>query len=292
MTKFSPPYGEIELISRNIRRITANNPAPYTYKGTGTYIIGHNEVAIIDPGPNMPDHIDAILKELNGEKITHILITHNHQDHSPAAEPLSQLTGALIYAYDNQGQQYMSDDINEGIDKDFKAHVMIKDGQIIKGKDWTIEAVHTPGHLSNHLCFAYKQERALFTGDHVMGWSTTIISPPDGNMQDYLDSLQKLIARNEQTYYPTHGKPINDPKHLLEKLFLHRLNREKDILTSIDKGANNLKDIVRMIYKNIPPYLYLAAERTIYAHLIRLMAINAIICEEPATETSKYYLNK
>ena len=269
MSEFSPKYGEIEDISTTIRRITAP-----------------------DPGPNMPVHIESIIKSLDGENVSHILVTHNHKDHSPAAQPLSEITGAKIYAYDPKDQQYLEDDIEEGIDRDFKPHINISDGHIINGSDWTIEAVHTPGHLSNHLCFAYAEEKALFTGDHIMGWSTTIVSPPDGNMQDYLDSLEKILRRDDEIYYPTHGKPIEDPKMLVQKLIDHRLKREKDIIEAIEAGADQLQLMVRSIYNNIPEKLYIAAERTIYAHLIRLVALGEITCDGVPNEASKYGLNK
>lgn len=292
MQDFDPPYGEIENITDNLRRITAPNPAPYTFKGTGTYIIGHGHVAIVDPGPNIEAHIDAILTTLKHEKITHILVTHNHKDHSPAARPLSKLCGAKIYAYDVMNQQYTDVDAEEGIDKEFSPDVIIKDGDIIEGENWTIEAVHTPGHLSNHLCFSYLQEQALFTGDHIMGWSTTIISPPDGNMQDYLDSLEKLMDRDEKIYYPTHGLPIENPKQFVRQLHGHRLRRDKEIIRALEQGATTIDKIVQIVYSNIDQKLHLAASRTIYAHLIRLVDIGKLSTDNTPTEISQYYLSK
>jgi len=288
MDDFLPLYGEIEIISPNIRRITANNPAPFTYKGTGTYIIGHGNVAVIDPGPNMPAHINAILDGLKGETITHIFVTHNHKDHSPAARPLSELCGAKIYAADVENQQYSNDKLEEGIDKSFIPDVILMDGDKIKGNNWTIEAVHTPGHLSNHYCFAYKQEKTLFTGDHVMGWSTSIVSPPDGDMQDYMDSLEKLLNRDEGIYYPTHGWPIKKPAQFVKQLLGHRLRREKEIVRAVGSGAQTIEEIVIKIYVSIDKKLYPAAARTIYAHLIRLVNIDKVACDGAPSETSFY----
>ena len=292
MQKFDPPYGEIENIADNVRRITAPNPAPYTFKGTGTYIIGHGEVAVIDPGPNIPSHIDAIMTALIDEKISHILVTHNHKDHSPAARPLAELCGAKIYAYDVNEQLYSDMEVEEGIDKEFYPDVIIKDGDLIEGKNWTIEAVHTPGHLSNHLCFSYLQQGSLFTGDHIMGWSTTIISPPDGDMQDYLDSLKKLIDRNEKIYYPTHGLPIENPKQFVRQLHGHRLRRDKEIVRALDQGATTIDQIVSILYLNIDQKLHLAASRTIFAHLIRLVDIGDVSTSGTPIETSQFTLSK
>ncbi|MBL4603006.1 MAG: MBL fold metallo-hydrolase [Emcibacteraceae bacterium] len=288
MQDFSPLYGEIETISPLIRRITANNPAPYTFKGTGTYIIGHGNVAVIDPGPNLPEHIEAILKALNGETISHILVTHNHKDHSPAAMPLSIKCGAKIYAFNVSDQQHSETLPEEGIDKDFKPDVIINDGDVIKGENWTVEAVHTPGHLSNHICFALREEKALFTGDHIMGWSTTIISPPDGNMQDYMDSLQKLIMRDDEIYYPTHGWPIEKPTKFVSNILKHRLVREKTIVKEIKAGHQSIPKIIKKLYPKLPANLYIAAERTVLAHLIRLIDISEVECGETPTENSTY----
>ncbi|HPF47597.1 MAG: MBL fold metallo-hydrolase [Alphaproteobacteria bacterium] len=292
MQDFSPPYGVIENISPLIRRITANNPAPYTFKGTGTYIIGHKNVAVIDPGPDMADHIEAIISSLKGEKISHILVTHNHTDHSPGARPLAERCGAKIYGFDVSGQQYSMSKSAEGLDKKFKPDILIKDGDILKGKNWTLEAIHTPGHLSNHLCFALLEEKALFSGDHVMGWSTTIISPPDGNMTEYLISLEKLLMRDDNIYYPTHGWPIDDPKKFVKQVYAHRLRRDNEICRFLEQGDKSMDQIVRMIYPAIDKSLYLAASRTIFAHLIRLVELGKVSSDSPPTENSIYSLKK
>ncbi|MCP5382454.1 MAG: MBL fold metallo-hydrolase [Kordiimonadaceae bacterium] len=292
MQDFSPPYGVIENISPLIRRITANNPAPYTFKGTGTYIIGHKNVAVIDPGPDMPDHIKAIISSLKGERISHILVTHNHTDHSPGARPLAELCGAKIYGFDVAEQKYSKSKTAEGLDRNFKPDILIKNGDILKGNDWTLETIHTPGHLSNHLCFALLEEKALFSGDHVMGWSTTIISPPDGNMTDYLNSLEKLLGRDDKIYYPTHGLPIEDPKKFVKQVYAHRLRRDNEICRFLEQGEKSLDQIVNTIYPAIDKSLYLAASRTIFAHLIRLVELGTVSSNSPPTEKSIYSLKK
>lgn len=289
MQDFSPPYGEIEVISPLIRRITAPNPAPYTFKGTGTYIIGHGDVAVIDPGPNIPDHITAIMDGLSDETITHILVTHNHQDHSPGARPLADLCNAKIYAFDVGKQLYSAPNAEEGLDKDFFPDVIIKDGDEIHGKDWTLDVLHTPGHLSNHICFGLREEKALFTGDHVMGWSTTIISPPDGNMQDYLNSLQMMMERDDEIYYPTHGRPIEHPLNFIKHLLAHRLRRDKEIIRALDGHSLSIDDLLGVIYPGLDKKLHLAASRTLFAHLIRLVALDEVKSDSIPSEASRYY---
>lgn len=290
MNEFSPPYGEIEDISPLIRRITAPNPAPYTYKGTGTYIIGHGTLAIIDPGPVIPSHLDALKSSLEGETVSHILVTHNHKDHSPAARPVADHFGCEIYGFDVGDQQHSDVIAEEGIDKDFKPDVILNDGEFIEGRDWTIEAVHTPGHLSNHLCFALEQEKALFSGDHIMGWSTTIVSPPDGNMTDYLNSLEKLIARDDEIYYPTHGTYIENPRRFVSNILKHRLVREKTITKAINAGLDDIPKMIKKIYPALPAKIYIAAECTVLAHLIRLIELGEVGCEGDPSENSTYFI--
>jgi len=289
MQDFSPPYGEIEEISPLIRRITAPNPSLYTYKGTGTYIIGHGDVAVIDPGPNMPTHHDAIITELGDEKITHILVTHNHKDHSPGARPLAASSGAKIYAFDVGNQLYSPEDAEEGLDKDFFPDVILKNGDEIKGNNWTIDVVHTPGHLSNHICFGLQEENALFTGDHVMGWSTTLISPPDGSMQDYYNSLNMMMTRDDKRYYPTHGLPIENPLNFVKNTLKHRLSRDKEIVYALEGQRLSIKDLIGIVYPNLNKNLEDAASRTILAHLIRLVALGEVESDRRPSESSIYY---
>ncbi|MDC1429214.1 MBL fold metallo-hydrolase, partial [Emcibacteraceae bacterium] len=263
MQDFSPPYGEIEEISPLIRRITAPNPSLYTFKGTGTYIIGRGDVAVIDPGPNMSTHHDAIITKLGDEKITHILVTHNHKDHSPCARPLASSSGAKIYAFDVGNQLYSAEEVEEGLDKDFFPDVILKNNDEIKSNNWTIDVVHTPGHLSNHICFGLREEKALFTGDHVMGWSTTLISPPDGSMQDYYNSLNMMMTRDDKIYYPTHGLPIENPLSFIKNTLEHRLSRDQEIMHALEGQRYSIKDLVGIVYPDLNKNLHDAARRTI-----------------------------
>ena len=207
-------YGELEYVSPLIRRIVAPNPSLFTYRGTGTYIVGRGNVAVIDPGPNLGQHISAIVDALRDEVISHIVVTHTHSDHSSAAKPLQQICGAPIYGRslkvidDSDDQQF-----EEEFDRGFAPTVEVSDGDVIEGDGWTLECLHTPGHMSNHICYRLTEERALFSGDHVMGWSTTVIIPPDGSMKAYLESLNKLLLADDDIYYPTHGPAISDPHH-------------------------------------------------------------------------------
>ena len=289
MQDFSPPYGEIEEISPLIRRITAPNPSLYTFKGTGTYIIGRGDVAVIDPGPNMSTHHDAIITELGDEKITHILVTHNHKDHSPGARPLATSSGAKIYAFDVGNQLYSAEEAEEGLDKDFFPDVILKNNDEIKSNNWTIDVVHTPGHLSNHICFGLREEKALFTGDHVMGWSTTLISPPDGSMQDYYNSLNMMMTRDDKRYYPTHGLPIENPLSFIKNTLEHRLSRDQEIMHALEGQRYSIKDLISIVYPNLNKKLHDAARRTILAHLIRLVALGELESDGKPSESSIYY---
>lgn len=260
-------YGDADEISPLIRRVVAENPSAFTFKGTGTYIIGHGEVAVIDPGPMIEAHVEAIMRALEGETVSHILITHTHSDHSPAAKPLKARTGAKTYGY---GPHAGGAGEEDG-DMEFVPDVEIRHGDIIKGKGWTVECVHTPGHTSNHICFALKEEKALFTGDHVMGWSTSIVSPPDGNMHDYMKSLRLLLARDDEVYWPTHGPAIREPKPFVRAFIAHREEREASIVEQIKAGRTHIKDMVPVIYAAVDARLYPAAARSVYAHVLGMI---------------------
>ena len=272
-------YGVYDTLSPLVRRVIANNPGPFTYTGTGTYIIGEKELAVIDPGPLDYDHLSAILNATEKQKITHILITHNHSDHSPLALPLKEKTGAKIYYKKLKTEDTGSEEFEEGYDKKIIGDVKLKDGDVIKNNEWTIEAVHTPGHTSNHICFALKEEQKLFSGDHVMGWSTTVIVPPDGDMNDYIMSLKKLISREEELFLPTHGPVIEKPKKLLQDYITHRLDRERQILEAISKGNCKIPDMVKIIYKDVDPQLHPAAAMSTLAHLNRMINNNEVLVE-------------
>ena len=293
---FSPEYGAPVTLSPLIRRIVAQNPSPFTFHGTGTYIVGPENsasgLAVIDPGPAMPSHLHALENYLEGKQVSHIFVTHNHMDHSPAAHPLQQLTGAKIYAFPVDGQTWSDNHTEEGLDKEFSPDVELADGEIVHGDGWTLEAVHTPGHLSNHLCFALHEEKALFCGDHVMGWSTSVVSPPDGHMGDYLQSLEQLLVRDDVIYYPTHGNPIPDPEPFVEGLLEHRRQREEQILQVIKSGAKTIPDMVDIIYADVPSYLHPAAARSVLAHLIHMVETRRLQCAGKPDVTSNYELTE
>ncbi len=200
-------YGEAAPVTPQIRRVVANNPGPFTYFGTGSYIIGHGKVAIVDPGPDDKNHIDALLNAVRNETVTHILVTHTHREHSPGTAALKAATGATTYGCGPHPTRPGSIVVEEGGDYDFHPDVALKDGDVVNGAGWTAEAVYTPGHISNHLCFGVREDKALLSGDHVMGWSTTVISPPDGDMENYMASLDKVLARDDQLLIPTHEMP-------------------------------------------------------------------------------------
>jgi glyoxylase-like metal-dependent hydrolase (beta-lactamase superfamily II) len=268
----SPPYGDVLHVSPLIRRVVARNPGPMTYTGSGTYIVGHGQVAVIDPGPDFEAHVQAILAATAGEKISHIIITHTHRDHSPAAVPLKAATGALVVGCSALVIEDDGPRSDEAFDRTYAPDQVLADGDQVAGPGWTLQAVHTPGHTSNHTCYALEQERALFTGDHVMGWSTTVVSPPDGNMADYLASLRKLLERPDAVYYPTHGKPIQTPQRFVRALLAHRKLREAQILSFLKTGPAAIADVVAQLYATTPRILHGAAGRSVLAHLEDLIA--------------------
>ncbi|HUD52816.1 MBL fold metallo-hydrolase [Parvibaculum sp.] len=277
-------YEASERITPLIRRVVAENPSAFTFKGTGTYIVGHGKVAVIDPGPMIDAHVEALMRALDGEAVTHILITHTHTDHSPAAAPLKALTGAKTYGYGPHGAGSGEEDG----DMDFVPDVEVRHGDIIEGDGWTIECVHTPGHTSNHICFALKEEKALFTGDHVMGWSTSIVSPPDGNMSDYMRSLDLLLTRDEEIYWPTHGPAIRDPKPFVRAFIAHREDRERQILEQLEAGHRHIVDMVPIIYAAVDKRLHGAAGRSVLAHMTRLVEQGRVATDGPVTLGAEY----
>lgn len=279
-------YGDSDRVSPLIRRVVAENPSAFTFKGTGTYIVGHGKVAVIDPGPLIDTHIEALLRALEGETVTHILITHTHSDHSPAAAPLKARTGAKTYGYGPHGAGSGEEDG----DMDFVPDVELRHGDVIEGDGWTIECVHTPGHTSNHLCFALREEKALFTGDHVMGWSTSIVSPPDGDMTAYMDSLKLLLARDDEIYWPTHGPAIRDPKPLVRAFIAHREERERQIVAEIAAGRCRIADMVPVMYAAVDKRLHPAAARSVLAHMTRLVAQGRVVADGPVALSATYRL--
>jgi glyoxylase-like metal-dependent hydrolase (beta-lactamase superfamily II) len=265
---FFCPYGRLEQLSPLIRRIVAENPGPFTFHGTGTYVVGRGNVAVIDPGPDLPEHVAALLAALAGETVTHILVTHTHYDHSPAAAALKAATGAPSLGFGPHGAT--GDTGEAGADLDFVPDKVMGDGDAVEGPGWRLEALHTPGHASNHLCFALPQESALFSGDQVMGWSTTVIAPPDGDMSDYMASLDRLSARADKIYWPTHGGPIRQPQAHLKELIEHRLARRAGILSALADGPATPQALVPRLYIGLDPRLTWAASQSVLAHLLEL----------------------
>ncbi len=286
-------YGACDRLTPLVRRVVANNPGPFTFLGTGTYIIGNGDsVAVIDPGPDMDDHLQAILKATEGERITHIFITHNHLDHSPLARPLQALTGAVTYGCPLTGPPEADSDIRmeAGDDRGFVADIGVCDGGTFQGEGWTIEAIATPGHTSNHICYALHEENALFSGDHIMGWSTTVISPPDGDMGDYFASLDRIKARGFSTLWPTHGPPITQPEPFVQAYIDHRRNREAQILAAIGQGLTRIKAMVPLLYKDVDPRLHPAAAHSVLAHTLHLVREGRITADGPPGLDSEYAL--
>ena len=288
-------HGVADEVAPGVRRIIADNAGPFTYTGTGTYIVGKGDVAVIDPGPDREAHLQALLSELHGERVTHILITHTHSDHSGLAMEFAKATGAPLFgfgAHPIREKEHDAPDLDEGADRSYKPDVLIRDGDVVEGPNWRIEALHTPGHLSNHLCFAYPQEKALFTGDHMMGWATTVVAPPDGDMQAYMESLDVLLARDDEIYFPTHGAPIKKPQRFVRAVKGHRLMRDRQIIEQIEKGRTTIKEIVPAMYFEVDPRLHKAAALNVLAHLIRLVRLGEVTCKGEPGMGSEYSLRQ
>ena len=277
-------YGRAEDVSPAIRRVMANNPGPFTYRGTGTYIVGRGEVAVIDPGPADDAHLEALLAATAGETVRAILVTHSHADHSPLARPLAARTGAPIYG--------RADPAVGGGEASavFRPDVEVADSAWIEGAGWRLQAMATPGHASNHVAYALEAERALFCGDLVMGWSTTVVSPPDGDMSDYLASLARVQAAEFATLWPTHGPPIRDPAPFLADYLEHRLARERQILEQLARGRSRVSQMSAGLYIGLDPRLRPAADRSVLAHLIRLVRLGTVVTEGPPGLESAYAL--
>lgn len=286
-------YGRCDQVSPLIRRVTANNPGPFTYKGTGTYIVGQGRVAVIDPGPDDTAHLEAILAAVAGETITHIVITHHHSDHSPLAGPLKARTGATIYGcavataadHDDGGVK-----MEAGHDLSFRPDVSLCSGGTIAGDGWTLEAIPTPGHTSNHLCFALPEENACFSGDHIMGWSTTVITPPDGDMTDYLESLEAIRARNFAVLWPTHGPPIRDVDPFIRAYAEHRQERLDQITGALKAGPARINDLVPRLYADVDSRLHPAAARSMLGGMIHLVRQGVLTANGPPGPDSVYAL--
>ena len=275
----SADYGRVEQVSPLVRRVLAHNPGPFTYTGTGTYIVGRDTVAIIDPGPDDPAHVAALLAAVAGATVSHIVVTHTHRDHSPAAPAVAAATGALIVGCAPLVLDDLGPRADAGFDATYAPDQVLPEGDSVRGPGWTLIALHTPGHTSNHLCFALPEERALFSGDHVMGWSTTVVAPPDGDMAAYMASLKRLLDRDDVVYYPTHGAPVTEPQRLVRGLIGHRKQRETQILTRLADGAATVPAMVATMYASIDPRLHPAAGLSVTAHLIDLRARGEVVAD-------------
>ena len=267
------PGVEVRL-SPLVSRLLAPNPGPFTFRGTGVHIVGAGRaVAVIDPGPALPGHIEALKRTLANRQVSHILVTHTHRDHSPAAAALSSWSGAKIYGVKSPAAETSEEGmVDEAHDHDFAPDITVTDGMLIGGEGFLLECVATPGHTANHICYALVQEKALFSGDHVMGWSTSVIAPPDGDMGAYIASLERLAARDERIFYPTHGSPIPDPKAWLSQLIAHRRLREAQVLAALVRGAGTVAELVEKLYPDIGAALRPAAAQQVAAHLAHLQA--------------------
>lgn len=286
-------YGVVQQVSPLIRRIVARNPGPFTFHGTGTYLVGQGDVAVIDPGPELTEHLDAILAATAGERVTHVFVTHAHLDHTPLAHPLAALTGARVHAgaepcIPSDGEVRME----AGDDLSFRADIALEDGDTFTGPGWTLEAVHTPGHTSSHYAYRLVEEHALFPGDCVMGWSTTVISPPDGNMADYMASLRRIRALAPTTLWPTHGPPVTAPGPFLEAYIAHRLERERQILTALAAlGPSTIRSLVPILYAGVECRLHPAAAHSVLAHMLDLVVRGEVACEGEPDVLSCYRLS-
>jgi len=287
--------GRVQAVMPGVRRLLANNPGPFTFKGTVSYIVGQGRVAIIDPGPLDEAHIAALIEAVRGETVTHIFVTHTHRDHSPAVPAIKAATGAPTFG---EGPHRPARPLNVGEaprldasgDRDFRPDTALADGDIVAGDGWAIEAVATPGHTANHMAFALKGTDVLFSGDHVMAWSTPVVAPPDGAMSDYMASLQKLARRGETIYFPGHGGAVRDAPRFVERYIRHRQAREESILRRLGKGEADIASIVRAIYIGLDPRLVRAAGLSVLAHLEDLVARGLVATEGAPSVEGRYRL--
>ncbi|WP_417482605.1 MBL fold metallo-hydrolase [Maricaulis sp.] len=285
-------YGVCETISPAVRRVIAPNPGPFTYTGTGVYIIGHGEVAVIDPGPFDPVHEAALDAALAGERVTHVFVTHHHLDHSPLARPLAEKHGAKVYGFGAQSVLPAGGEVRleAGDDVGFQPDIELSDGERFSGPGWTLEALHTPGHTSNHVCYALEEENILFSGDHVMAWSTSVISPPDGHMGDYLRELARVRDRNFDRLWPTHGPAVENPSEFVQAYIDHRLKREQQIVEHLASGPHRVPELVAAIYTHVDKRLHPAAAHSILAHMIHLVETGAVECDDEPSLTAVFRL--
>jgi glyoxylase-like metal-dependent hydrolase (beta-lactamase superfamily II) len=285
--------GKVDEPMPGVRRILCNNPSPFTFKGTVSYIIGRGKVAIVDPGPEDPAHSAALLDAVRGETVTHIFVTHTHRDHSPGVPAIKRATGAVVLA---EGPHRAARALHVGDgprldasnDTEFKPDRALADGEVVAGDGWTLEAITTPGHTANHMAYAFKEANVVLSGDHVMAWSTPVVSPPDGSMGDYMSSLQKLAKRSEPIYFPGHGPAVRSAPRFVAAYILHRKARETSILNQLAKGETDIPSVVGAIYANLDPRLVKAAGMSVLAHLEDLVARGQAATNGPPSIEGRY----
>lgn len=284
---FEPAHGQAVPIAEHVQRVTVNNPGPFTFHGTNSYIVGDRSVAVIDPGPDDDAHFQALMAALKGREVTHIAVSHTHRDHSPLARRLKAATGALVIG---EGPHRAARPLHEGetnpfgesSDTDFVPDIALSDGQRIDGDGWSLTAILTPGHTANHAAFALDGRGILFSADHVMAWATSIVAPPDGSMADYMASLERLLARDERVFFPGHGGPVKDPPAFMRGLRTHRRMRERAVLERIRAGDRLISDMVQAIYRDTDPRLHGAAALSVLAHLEDLVDKGQVLTDGPA----------
>jgi glyoxylase-like metal-dependent hydrolase (beta-lactamase superfamily II) len=292
---FSAPAGACVTVSPLVRRIVAGNSGPVTFTGTCSYIVGRGRVAIVDPGPDLAGHVEALLEAVRGETVTHILVSHTHKDHSPAAAAVKAATGAEIVGCSPHRKARPlalgeTNFLEASADTAYAPDTELFENDTVEGPGWTLRTVATPGHMANHLCFALPEEKALFSADHVMAWATSFVGPPDGAMSDYMASLEKLRGREETIYWPGHGGPVTDPQRFVRALIHHRRQREVSILNRLAAGDRTITAIVPAIYQGLPAALQKAAGLSVFAHLEDLVAREVVVADGPPTLTSEYRL--
>lgn len=292
---FDPRHGEAVRLSPLVRRVTAPNSGPFTFHGTNSYLVGDRSLGVIDPGPEDEAHIDAIVRAAGDAPISHIIITHTHRDHSPGARILQRLTGApIVGAGPHRPARALNigeiNPLDASGDTEHVPDEELAHGALLKGEDWALEAVATPGHTANHLAFALEEEKLLFSGDHVMAWSTSIVAPPDGSMADFMASLETLIARDETRYLPGHGGTVDEVADYLQALKAHRLGREKSVLDRLSAGDETIADMVATIYRDVPAILHPAASLSLLAHVEDLVTRGVVACEGTPSLLNKYRL--
>lgn len=285
-------YCEAVEVAPEVHRVVARNPGPFTFKGTNSYLIGRKKLALIDPGPDLNEHQESLIQALDGRELTHIVLTHSHRDHADGIESLKQATGAKVCSF-RPTHRIMAhvpgwQAEESSYHGDFVPDIELEDGDLVEGEGWVLRAIHTPGHAPDHICLELRNRDLVFSGDHVMSWNTSSISPPEGSMSAYISSLETLLARDDELYFPGHGGRIQRPKRVVKAYLLHRGMREKAILDTVEAGNEDVAAITDAIYPDLDESLRRAAEQSVKAHLIRLVELDKIKTEGPVTATSLF----